>query len=93
MVIRKLCQPVLPNHPGNLNDSRCNRLITEAGVLVVITSHSPTPPVGSTYIHWRMDSRLTPQLLYPTRSKNPLTYFVASHPRTRGAPRWEGVGR
>ncbi|GBL74742.1 hypothetical protein AVEN_243612-1 [Araneus ventricosus] len=38
--------PVLPKRPGTLNDSRYNSSSTEAGVLVAITKHGPTPPVG-----------------------------------------------
>ncbi|GBM91582.1 hypothetical protein AVEN_209410-1 [Araneus ventricosus] len=38
--------PALPRHPGNLNDSRCNSSSTEAGVLVAITGHGPTPLEG-----------------------------------------------
>ncbi|GBM17461.1 hypothetical protein AVEN_193757-1 [Araneus ventricosus] len=49
----KWATPVLLWHPGILNDSRCNRSSTEAGVPVAITGHAPTPPVGGTYYHWR----------------------------------------
>ncbi|GBL98228.1 hypothetical protein AVEN_174041-1 [Araneus ventricosus] len=38
--------PVLPKHPGTLNDSRYNRSSTKAGVLVAITDHGPIPLVG-----------------------------------------------
>ncbi|GBO35707.1 hypothetical protein AVEN_182999-1 [Araneus ventricosus] len=41
-------------HPGHLNDSRCNRSSTEAGVL--LTCHGPAPPEGGRYYHWCRDS-------------------------------------
>ncbi|GBO09835.1 hypothetical protein AVEN_150754-1, partial [Araneus ventricosus] len=41
--------PVMPVRlPGTSNDSRCYSSSTEAGVLVAITDHSPSPPVGDT---------------------------------------------
>ncbi|GBM03684.1 hypothetical protein AVEN_22848-1, partial [Araneus ventricosus] len=39
---------VLPRHIG-----RCNRSSTQAGVVVTITDHGPTPPEGDMYYHWR----------------------------------------
>ncbi|GBM48178.1 hypothetical protein AVEN_138308-1 [Araneus ventricosus] len=35
-----------------MNNSLCNSSSTEAGVLVAITGHGPTPSEGGTYYHW-----------------------------------------
>ncbi|GBM40093.1 hypothetical protein AVEN_246003-1 [Araneus ventricosus] len=43
--------PVLPKNPKTLNDSRCNSLSTEVGVLTPVTGHGPIPPKGGTYYH------------------------------------------
>ncbi|GBM09576.1 hypothetical protein AVEN_29428-1 [Araneus ventricosus] len=40
---------------GSVNDNHCSSSSTEAGVLVAITGHGPTPPVGGTYYHWWRD--------------------------------------
>ncbi|GBM06115.1 hypothetical protein AVEN_265173-1 [Araneus ventricosus] len=71
---------------GLPNDSHCNGSSTEAGVLVVITGHDPTPPVGGTYYHWREVTR-PPPLLCPRRSEIPLTYLADSYPRLVLPPR------
>ncbi|GBN69385.1 hypothetical protein AVEN_170432-1 [Araneus ventricosus] len=67
-------RPVQPNH------SRCYNSSAEAGILVAITGHGPTPPVGGTYYHqqWASPSH------YCTHqgSDTPLTYPAVSH---RGA--------
>ncbi|GBM68217.1 hypothetical protein AVEN_96142-1 [Araneus ventricosus] len=78
---QKTGSPSLPWHPGHLHGNRC--LSAEAGVLVAITDHCSTPPVGGTYYHWRRDP--SPHYCTPRRSEIPLTYAAASHPRTRGA--------
>ncbi|GBN47134.1 hypothetical protein AVEN_141789-1, partial [Araneus ventricosus] len=39
--------------PRLVNESRCDSSSAEAGVLVVITGHGPTPPEGGTYYHRR----------------------------------------
>ncbi|GBM62283.1 hypothetical protein AVEN_264143-1 [Araneus ventricosus] len=36
------------NRPVHLSDSRCGSLIAETGVLMAITGHGLTPPVGDT---------------------------------------------
>ncbi|GBN83308.1 hypothetical protein AVEN_142335-1, partial [Araneus ventricosus] len=63
---------------GPLNDSLYNSSSTEAGELVAITCHGPTPHVGNAYHHWRGNQP-------PRRSEIPLTYPTASHPRICGA--------
>ncbi|GBM00748.1 hypothetical protein AVEN_74492-1 [Araneus ventricosus] len=75
--------PSLPNHPGNLSDSRCNSSSTEAGVLVAITGHGLTPPEGGTYYRWWGQR---PPLLYPQGKREP-AYLSGSlsYPRDRGA--------
>ncbi|GBM18500.1 hypothetical protein AVEN_252282-1 [Araneus ventricosus] len=56
--------PVMPiDVPGTLNDSRCDNSNTEAGVLVAIAGHGPTPSKGGRSILGRV-TRPTP-LLYP----------------------------
>ncbi|GBN24828.1 hypothetical protein AVEN_99429-1 [Araneus ventricosus] len=55
---------VLPYHFGTLNDSRYNNSSTEAEVLVAITSHGPTFPVGGTCYLWR-EVTLPPPLFLP----------------------------
>ncbi|GBM07805.1 hypothetical protein AVEN_33092-1 [Araneus ventricosus] len=45
--------PVLPKHPGTLNDSLCNSSRTEAGVLMAITRHGSTRLEGGSYYLWR----------------------------------------
>ncbi|GBL87402.1 hypothetical protein AVEN_118346-1 [Araneus ventricosus] len=70
-----------------LSDCRCNSSSADFRVLVAITSHSPIPPVEGTHYHRQ---RASPSH-YCTHqgSETPLTYPVASHPRTRGAPQWD----
>ncbi|GBO30331.1 hypothetical protein AVEN_83298-1 [Araneus ventricosus] len=42
--------PVIPaGVPGSLNDCRRDSSSTEAGILVAITGHGPTPPEGGAY--------------------------------------------
>ncbi|GBN61812.1 hypothetical protein AVEN_76780-1 [Araneus ventricosus] len=53
MVTVNRVTPFLPTHPGTLNDSSKNRSNTEAGVVVAISGHVLSPPVGGTYYHWR----------------------------------------
>ncbi|GBL77552.1 hypothetical protein AVEN_41923-1 [Araneus ventricosus] len=43
---------------------------TEAGVLIVITDHGPTPPEGGTYYHWWRVTR-PPLLKYPPGKREP----------------------
>ncbi|GBN59537.1 hypothetical protein AVEN_106969-1 [Araneus ventricosus] len=61
------------SHSGPLNDSLCNISSTEAGVLVAITDHDPTHPVGGTYYHWKEDPRPSP-ILYSPGKREP-TYL------------------
>ncbi|GBL73428.1 hypothetical protein AVEN_159435-1 [Araneus ventricosus] len=65
------------------SDGRCNCSSAETGVLVAITDHGPTLPVGGTHYHRQKGSPSH----YCTHqgSETPLTYPVASHSRTRGA--------
>ncbi|GBM00775.1 hypothetical protein AVEN_67280-1, partial [Araneus ventricosus] len=58
---------------------------TEVGVLTAITSHCPTPPIGSTFCHWIGGDYPTP--CYTLQGiENPLTYPAAFHPCTRSPP-------
>ncbi|GBM04419.1 hypothetical protein AVEN_35592-1 [Araneus ventricosus] len=82
------------NHPNlaqsrsvYLSDGRCNSSSAEAGVLVAIVDHGPTPPVGGTHYHRHWES---PNHYFTHQgSETPLTYAAASHPRTRGALKWD----
>ncbi|GBN70069.1 hypothetical protein AVEN_233062-1 [Araneus ventricosus] len=76
--------PILLNHPGLLNDSRCNSSSTEAGVLMAISGHGPTPPEGGSYCNWRVD--LDPHHYYTHRQERESAY-LSSGIRTRGAPK------
>ncbi|GBO09274.1 hypothetical protein AVEN_187065-1, partial [Araneus ventricosus] len=49
--------PDLPEHLGPLNDSNCNSSDTEVGILVIITDHCSTSPVGTTRGLFRDGSR------------------------------------
>ncbi|GBN83005.1 hypothetical protein AVEN_124659-1 [Araneus ventricosus] len=42
-----------------------NSSSTEAGVLMAITGHGPTPPEGDTYYHWRGVTRPPPEKREP----------------------------
>ncbi|GBM25222.1 hypothetical protein AVEN_153406-1 [Araneus ventricosus] len=77
--------PVLPKHPGTLNDNRCNRSSIEARVLVPITGHGPTHAEGDTsYYHWKVI--LTSTIIVPLgEARTRLLFLAASHPLTRGA--------
>ncbi|GBM06015.1 hypothetical protein AVEN_49404-1 [Araneus ventricosus] len=64
------------NHPGlarsrpvHLSDGRCNSSSAEAGGLLSITGHGPTPPAGSTHYHWQ---RQAPTIILPTKEGRPL---------------------
>ncbi|GBM93107.1 hypothetical protein AVEN_32034-1 [Araneus ventricosus] len=57
----------MPLHPGHLNDSHCNCSSTGAGVLVSITGHGPTHPVGGTYYQLRRDP--SPTITISTREE------------------------
>ncbi|GBM12947.1 hypothetical protein AVEN_164002-1 [Araneus ventricosus] len=70
------------NRPAYLSDGCCNSSIAETGVLVAITDHGPTPPVGGIHYHRRRAS-LSPHFTYQGND-TPLTYRTASQPRTRG---------
>ncbi|GBM11074.1 hypothetical protein AVEN_259763-1 [Araneus ventricosus] len=56
----------------SIRDSEYNSSSTEAGVLVPITGHGLTPPIGSTYYHWWRDP--APPLQYPPGKREP-AYF------------------
>ncbi|GBN19523.1 hypothetical protein AVEN_76263-1 [Araneus ventricosus] len=85
---RKPCYPCPAYASMAPNDRRCNSSSTETGVLVAITGHCPTSPGGVTYYHWRKVTQSPPLLYF---QENLHTYPVASHPRTRGAPRGGGL--
>ncbi|GBN95591.1 hypothetical protein AVEN_229812-1 [Araneus ventricosus] len=38
---------------GLVNNSRCDKSSSEAGVLMAISSHGPKPPEGGKYCHWK----------------------------------------
>ncbi|GBL79747.1 hypothetical protein AVEN_18267-1 [Araneus ventricosus] len=65
------------------SDGRCNSSSPEAGVVMAVTGHGPTPLEGSTDYHRQ---RASPSY-YCTHqgSETPFTYLAASHLRTRGA--------
>ncbi|GBN75700.1 hypothetical protein AVEN_3401-1 [Araneus ventricosus] len=56
-----------------MNGTRYNSSSTEAGVLVAIAGHGPTPPVGCTCYH-RREITQSPPLLYP-QEKRDSTYL------------------
>ncbi|GBL80938.1 hypothetical protein AVEN_26342-1 [Araneus ventricosus] len=71
---------VLLLEQGTLNDSRCNSSITEAGVVLAITGHCPSPPVGGKYYHWKGVTR-PPPLLY-SQEKRDSAYLSCSFSST-----------
>ncbi|GBM13368.1 hypothetical protein AVEN_159786-1 [Araneus ventricosus] len=70
-----------------LSDGRCNSSSVEAGLLMVINGHVPTPPVGGTHYHrqWASQSHFYTH----QGSETPLTYLAASNPSTRGISKWD----
>ncbi|GBM57586.1 hypothetical protein AVEN_85450-1 [Araneus ventricosus] len=68
----KVPQAELPiqEHQRTLNDSRCNRSSTEAGILMAITGHGSTPPEGGTYYHLKGVTQ-PPRLLNPSKEREP----------------------
>ncbi|GBL79677.1 hypothetical protein AVEN_18217-1 [Araneus ventricosus] len=73
--------------PMHLNDSRCDSSSAEAGVLMTIADHGPTPPVGGTHNHRQSASPKHYCTMYPSGKRDPV-----SHPRTRSAPNGPIVG-
>ncbi|GBL77268.1 hypothetical protein AVEN_41722-1 [Araneus ventricosus] len=71
-----------------LNVSRCYSSSVEAGVLVAINGHGPTPLVGGMqyYRQWVGPSRYCAH----QGSETQLNYPPASNPRIRGIPQWHG---
>ncbi|GBM02768.1 hypothetical protein AVEN_40834-1 [Araneus ventricosus] len=84
------------NYPGSarsrsvhLSDGRCSSSSAETGVLMTITGHGPIAPVGGTHYHRQ---RANPNYYCSYQgSETPLTYPAASHPRTRGVPKWDMI--
>ncbi|GBM62275.1 hypothetical protein AVEN_264138-1 [Araneus ventricosus] len=69
------------SHAVHLNGSRCNSSSAEAGILLAITGHVPTPPVGGMLYHRH---RASPKHFYSLQgSETLLTSPATSDPRTR----------
>ncbi|GBM32691.1 hypothetical protein AVEN_223472-1 [Araneus ventricosus] len=69
----------------DLSDGRCNSSSAEAGVIIAITAHGSTPPVGGMHYHRQ---RWSNHYCTHQGSEIPLTYPAASPLRARGAPQW-----
>ncbi|GBL83305.1 hypothetical protein AVEN_110630-1 [Araneus ventricosus] len=64
-------------------DGRSNSSIAEAGVLMAITGHGPTPPEGGMHYYRQTAS---PNHYYHVQERKPAYLSPAvSHPRARGA--------
>ncbi|GBN42339.1 hypothetical protein AVEN_71253-1 [Araneus ventricosus] len=74
---------------GQLKNGRHDSSGTEAGDLLPITGHGPTPSEGGTFRHRSGGNSTTHHSNAHQGSENLPTYPVASHPRTRGAPERE----
>ncbi|GBL75957.1 hypothetical protein AVEN_234282-1 [Araneus ventricosus] len=56
------------SRPAHLNDSHCNSSSSEAGILVALTGHGSTPPVGGTHYYRQWE---TEAFIVPTREARP----------------------
>ncbi|GBL93757.1 hypothetical protein AVEN_166794-1 [Araneus ventricosus] len=75
------------SRPVHLSDSLGSSV--EAGVLMAITGHGPTSPVGGTHYRRQRASSIQPYYCTHQGGETPLTYPVAFHPCTRGVPQWD----